>query len=120
MAARSRLSNSFYGGVLGLGVLGFASVPFVLHRLAGGHSMTTQAKPLAGHQTMRGAYVNSGSRDAGADPDWVVAGGKLEYKGRSGELVATPEELAAARAGLVARGGARAAGAAPAGGGASP
>ena len=37
----------------------------------GGKSLTTRPEALGGHQVMRGAYINSGSIDAGADPNWV-------------------------------------------------
>jgi hypothetical protein len=35
---------------------------------------------LTGSQTMRGPYINSGSRDVGRDPDWDLKRGT--YKGR--------------------------------------
>ena len=35
---------------------------------------------LTGSQTMRGPYINSGSRDVGPDPDWDLKRGT--YKGR--------------------------------------
>ena len=51
----------------------FAAVPILLtqHRARQGiEPLTRQAKPLVGHQLMRGAYNNHGSVDIGADPDW--------------------------------------------------
>jgi hypothetical protein len=33
-------------------------------------SLTNSDQPLTGSQIQRGAYMNTGSRDAGRDPDW--------------------------------------------------
>ena len=100
--------NRVYGVGLLLVVGGFASVPFVLARsraAAGVESLTQQRAPLVGHQLMRGAYNNHGSRDAGADPDWGVEGGGLIWKGRSASgtgkgFAPTEEQLAPHRAKL--------------------
>jgi hypothetical protein len=33
-------------------------------------SLTNSDQPLTGSQVQRGAYMNTGSKDAGRDPDW--------------------------------------------------
>ncbi len=43
------------------------------------NNLTLQEKPLTGSQIMRGAYNNTGSKDAGKDPDWVDG----RYMGKS-------------------------------------
>jgi hypothetical protein len=90
---------------LGLFVIasGFAIVPFSFQDRTQGNNLTTQAKPLTGSQIMRGAYVNSGSKDAGADPDWQfdTKAGSFIYKGRAAGNFAPSEEMVAeARAAL--------------------
>lgn len=56
-------------------------------------NLTTQKEALGGHQVMRGAYMNSGSADAGADPDWVKdKTGALVYVGKPTTLV-SPEDV---------------------------
>lgn len=72
----SAARNRVYAGGLFLVVGAFASVPFALSRqraAAGTPAMTRQEAPLLGHQLMRGAYNNHGSKDIGADPDWDAA-----------------------------------------------
>ena len=73
MTSSLRSRNFVYGSGLFVLVLGFAGVPlFISHRryVEGTPSLTTQSKPLVGHQLMRGAYNNHGSKDVGPDPDW--------------------------------------------------
>ena len=62
--------NRLYVGGLGIMVTLFGLTPLMLKHRNEGHNLTTQDKPLTGSQIMRGAYLNTGSRDAGADPDW--------------------------------------------------
>lgn len=77
--AQRKLSNKFYGA--GLAVMAVAFAVFPLYIQKPDHNLTRQDKPLSGHQIMRGAYLNTGSRDAGPDPDWDMATGT--YKGKS-------------------------------------
>lgn len=73
VAPSLRSRNFIYGGGLFLLVAGFAGVPLLIsHRrsVEGTSPLTTQGKPLVGHQLMRGAYNNHGSKDVGPDPDW--------------------------------------------------
>jgi hypothetical protein len=82
-AFRKRASAAALAAVVG----GFAVVPFALswrRSREGAEPLTTQHRPLVGHQLMRGAYNNYGSRDAGADPDWVTERGTLVWKGKGG------------------------------------
>lgn len=53
-----------------LGFLGFSiSIPFLAMEWVGG-SLTDKEENLTAAQVRRGAFLNSGSRDAGKDPDW--------------------------------------------------
>ncbi|CAH0481341.1 unnamed protein product [Peronospora belbahrii] len=63
---------------------GFFSVPFIAHYTKG-TNLTAQKDPLNASQTRRGAYANSGSCDAGADPNWDLSTGT--YRGRRGPRV---------------------------------
>lgn len=71
-----------------LGLIGFigvmGAVPVWLHRrhmkLQNGVSMWASEKPLSDAQIRRGAYLNTGSKDAGLDPDWDHKTGR--YKGK--------------------------------------
>lgn len=68
VAPSLRSRNFIYGGGLFLLVAGFAGVPLLIsHRrsVEGTSPLTTQGKPLVGHQLMRGAYNNHGSKDVG-------------------------------------------------------
>jgi hypothetical protein len=80
----------------------FAATPLIIKARQGDANLTAQSKPLSGSQIMRGAYLNTGSRDAGADPDWQ--GGR--YVGKAGlgaSFHPSDGELAAVRAALDAR-----------------
>ena len=80
----------------------FAATPLLIKARQGDANLTSQAKPLTGSQIMRGAYLNTGSKDAGADPNWV--GGR--YVGKAGlgsSFAPSAEVLAEARAALDAR-----------------
>ena len=70
-----------------LGLVGFtcfmATVPMLLQRLQkqlmGGGSLYSKDGALTDGQIRRGTYVNAGSKDIGADPDWDHKAGL--YKG---------------------------------------
>ena len=55
---------------------GAFSVPFVLHRWIG--NLNARDEPLTHAQIRRGAFLNSGSTDAGRDPQWDFRKG--EYR----------------------------------------
>ncbi|KAK4534266.1 hypothetical protein CDCA_CDCA01G0291 [Cyanidium caldarium] len=55
--------------VVALGASAFA-FPFVFAKSKGIGSSVDFAKPLTPSVTMRGAYLNTGSRDIGPDPNW--------------------------------------------------
>ena len=59
----------YLAGLLGL-VAFFGSAPLLLKQRNSGNNLTTQEQPLTGSQIMRGAYLNTGSKDVGNDPDW--------------------------------------------------
>lgn len=91
--------NGFYAGMLAVMAGGFAAFPLYLQRVQGGEqipNLTRSEKPLPGHAIMRGAYNNTGSRDAGPDPDWDMSSGR--YKGKSGDTFnPSDEEVTKAR-----------------------
>lgn len=83
MAGRSvsRWRNAVYAG--GLIVLAgtFALAPLYFTERNKNNNLTFSDKALVGSQIMRGAYINSGSKDAGPDPDWDPV--TRVYRGRS-------------------------------------
>jgi hypothetical protein len=94
--------NAAYASALILLVGVFAATPLLIKKRQGDHNLTTQAKALTGSQIMRGAYLNTGSKDVGPDPDWQ--GGR--YVGKSGlgaSFAPSGAEIASARAALDAR-----------------
>ena len=94
--------NTVYASALVVLVGVFAATPLIIKARQGEANLTSQAKPLSGSQIMRGAYLNTGSKDAGADPNWV--GGR--YVGKAGlgsNFSPSAEALAEARAALDAR-----------------
>ena len=48
----------------------FAALPFVYRAAHSGSNLTTSSSPLSSTAVMRGPFINSGSKDAGRDPDW--------------------------------------------------
>lgn len=78
----------------------FAVAPLYFKYRGEGNNLTKSPKPLTGSQIMRGAYINSGSKDVGPDPDWVDG----KYIGRSvRNFQPSEEEIAALRKELDAR-----------------
>ena len=67
-------------GGLGIFALGAALFPLFYVRYLGPQNLTTSTEKLSGQTVIRGAFMNSGSKDAGADPDWDFA--NRLYKGR--------------------------------------
>ena len=67
------------------------TAPSFIHCSRQTANFTAQKDPLNSSQIRRGAYLNSGSRDAGAGPDWDLSTGT--YHGRRGPSVKrTPSE----------------------------
>mmetsp|Transcript_28861 Transcript_28861/g.32368 ORF Transcript_28861/g.32368 Transcript_28861/m.32368 type:complete len:160 (-) Transcript_28861:86-565(-) len=64
-----------------LGCVGFvgaaASIPYFATRRIG--NLTARDDPLGANQIRRGAFNNSGSRDAGKDPNWDLKTGTYVY-----------------------------------------
>ncbi len=71
-------------------VAGFASIPLLLKAKFEGQNLTTQKGALGGNASMRGAYMNWGSKDVGADPDWDAQ--TRTYKGKGGGTRFNPSE----------------------------
>ena len=72
MALRNK--NLLVGAVLVCFGLGAASFPLLLTNLHTGNTIDTQ-DALNPTVTMRGPYINTGSRDIGPDPDYDVKTG---------------------------------------------
>ncbi len=70
---------------LGAFIATMAAAPYFIHRrtirLQNGEQLLTKDEPLPAHAVRRGAFTNSGSRDAGADPDWDLVA--KTYKGKA-------------------------------------
>ena len=85
-----------------LGLVGFtgimAAVPLLLQRrhmrLQNGAPLLTTDRPLSSNEVRRGAYLNTGSKDAGPDPDWDFKAGT--YKGRKPAIIDETTGLAPA------------------------
>jgi hypothetical protein len=54
-------------------------------RLTGGISLVETERGLAPAEVRRGAYLNTGSHDVGADPDWNMKSGL--YKGQKPAII---------------------------------
>ena len=60
-------------GLVGFGLLG-ASLPLVIRLVKGDNTIATD-KALSGTATMRGPYMNTGSKDIGPDLDYDIKTG---------------------------------------------
>ena len=52
-----------------MGIVGMMSVPLVIRNMQT-QPLVSSDKALTGSQVQRGPFLNSGSKDAGRDPDW--------------------------------------------------
>jgi len=70
--AATKNKNVIVGLAVACFAVGMASVPFLITKSfqKQGKSLTNDKNALPGQVVIRGAFVNSGSRDAGPDPDW--------------------------------------------------
>lgn len=76
-----------------LGLIGFTgvmcAVPLLLQkrhqRLTNGQGLMQGERPLSSGEVRRGVYLNTGSKDAGPDPDWDFK--KLTYKGATPGII---------------------------------
>ena len=84
------------------GLVGFtslmAAVPLLLHRrhmrLQQGVPMVATERALSTTEVRRGVYLNTGSKDVGADPDWDFKAGT--YKGKKPAIIDETTGLAPA------------------------
>ena len=94
MSSRSRIPR---GGPRGknyaviFGCLAFAGacgvIPLISTQIMKGEgNLINKDKPLTGSQIQRGPFLNSGSIDAGPDPDWKMRDGSYTYKGRKPDI----------------------------------
>ena len=75
------------------GLVGFTAfmcaVPILLERrhkrLTQGVPLSAQDRPLSAGEVRRGAYLNTGSKDVGPDPDWNWKAGT--YKGSKPAII---------------------------------
>ena len=94
-------SNRALAAGLSLAVAAAASFPFVYTRFfAGSKNLTLSDAPLQGQNVMRGAYINTGSKDVGRDPDWDPA--TNSWRGRKTVRAATAEVASAKASGASA------------------
>mmetsp|Transcript_7920 Transcript_7920/g.13260 ORF Transcript_7920/g.13260 Transcript_7920/m.13260 type:complete len:87 (+) Transcript_7920:155-415(+) len=56
------------------------ALPLYVTKKREGQNMLVQEEALSATQIRRGAYINSGSRDVGRDPDWDK--NTFEWKGK--------------------------------------
>ena len=104
--SRSARNRLLAGGLLLCGGF-FLAAPLLIKRLYDGRNLTVSTSPLSGNAIMRGAYVNSGSRDVGPDPDWDFKRANA-YGGRTNAFMPSEEDLRLARERLDAAAAARA------------
>ena len=84
-------AGNYAGTVAGLvafvGLMGV--VPLLLQRrhmrLQAGVPLAQTERPLAPAEVRRGAYLNTGSKDAGPDPDWDLKANT--YKGQKPRII---------------------------------
>ena len=77
--AQLRNKNLIVGfALVGFGLLG-ASLPLIIRTVKGDNTVATD-KPLSGTATMRGPYMNTGSRDVGPDIRYDVKTGTWHGK----------------------------------------
>ena len=69
MAKQSSHSHLIVGGMLALFGGGMFLVPWIFMQKMN-RNITLQTKPLTRAQVQRGPFVNAGTTDVGADPDW--------------------------------------------------
>ena len=77
------------------GLVGFTgfmcAVPLLLQqrhrRLSQGVSLQASERSLSPNEARRGVYLNTGSKDVGADPDWALKDGVYQYKGRATSII---------------------------------
>lgn len=93
-----------FSSILAVTVVGFASAPLILKALqdSRGVNLTRQEAPLTGSQVMRGAFLNTGSKDIGPDPQWQN-GKYVSSREAAATFAPSPEDIAAARQRLEAK-----------------
>ena len=102
MPPTSRVKNGVYAGGLILLVGFFGSAPMLLKARNEGKNLTSQEAPLTGSQIMRGAFMNTGSKDVGPDRDWKNGDYIGPHKGGA-TFDPSAADIAEARARLEAR-----------------
>ncbi|CAK4079856.1 unnamed protein product [Aphanomyces euteiches] len=84
MAARrvasGRESTFMVGGFVVLAGLAMYALPYVVVQAKKGQTTLSKDGPLSTTEIRRGAFLNSGSKDIGPDPDWDHA--TNTYRGR--------------------------------------
>ena len=70
MAQRARNLRVGFALTAFAGACGAIPLWYTKRMADAGINLQQQEKPLSGTQTIRGAYINTGSKDAGVDPDW--------------------------------------------------
>ena len=96
METAARRRNWLVAGGLVAFAGGMAAFPFAYKTYVLKYNLNFADKPLAGQNIVRGAYLNSGSKDIGVDPDWDPKTGT--WRGRA-SLRERQEAIAQAKAG---------------------
>ena len=95
--------NAALAGALVIFGCGCAALPFLLARAAP-TNLYAKEGPLSGSAVSRGPFLNSGSRDAGKDPDWVDGVWRGKRNGSDARNFAvTGDDLERARAAVAAK-----------------
>ena len=106
------LSRSARNGVFAVGLLcmagTFAAVPWIAARRSSPtgerRNLTLQPGALSPAAVSRGAFLNTGTRDVGADPSWTKgADGSMVWTGKAGVTVPESEVAEFKRARAAAR-----------------
>ena len=91
--ARGRSKNGVVAAGLVLTAAAFAAIPYYFRALHHDRNLTATAGPLSSTATMRGPFLNSGSKDVGRDEDWQ--GGV--WVGRRAAFTPSEAQLSAAQ-----------------------
>eukprot|EP00183_Erythrolobus_madagascarensis_P000393 CAMPEP_0185847906 /NCGR_PEP_ID=MMETSP1354-20130828/2983_1 /TAXON_ID=708628 /ORGANISM="Erythrolobus madagascarensis, Strain CCMP3276" /LENGTH=448 /DNA_ID=CAMNT_0028548241 /DNA_START=9 /DNA_END=1355 /DNA_ORIENTATION=+ len=92
---RNRGANFVVVGGLAVCMALVTALPMLLYN-RGNQPKKTQEAPLRSHEIRRGAYLNTGSKDVGRDPDWVE--GVYRRKPRAAAAAASSSTSASAGA----------------------
>ncbi|ETV73847.1 hypothetical protein H257_11511 [Aphanomyces astaci] len=85
-----RESSLLIGGFVLLGGLAMYSLPYFIVKGKQGQNTLAKEGPLSKTEVRRGAFLNSGSKDIGPDPDWSFV--TNSYQGRRSAYPERPKQ----------------------------